>query len=145
MSSAQIEEAPSEMKRDLIRRFLNATGIQARIDSGSFLERYAFIGTPLFVLAAEKGGTLGECTAQAMQALKNAYEPHRGTWQEEYEGHVNWEFNEAELQRIVDFLETAEGQHFLEGRWRMDAYISTNTEGIIEEIVGQASDAISGA
>ena len=143
MSSAQIEEPPSESKRDLIKRFLCATGIQTRIDTGSFLERYAFPGTRLFMQLAEKGVTFGEGARQAMQALRVAYEPHRQTWQEEYEGYVNWEFGEGELRQIVDFLETAEGQHFLEGRWRMDAYIGTNTEDIVEQIVAEAENSIS--
>ena len=63
-------------------------------------------------------------------------------WQEEYESHINWEFAESELAQVVAFLEAPVGQHFLDGRWRMDAYISTNTEELVEQIVEEAESAI---
>lgn len=143
MSSAQISEPPSASKLDLIRRFLKAAGIQNRIDSGSILDRYAFIGGAVFNAAAQGGATIGEAVALAMDALRTAYAPHRHVWQEEYESHLNWEFTEEELREIVGFLEKAVGQHFLEGRWRMDAYIGTNTEDLIEQIASEAEATLS--
>ncbi len=83
--------------------------------------------------------------ATVLQALLVAYEPRRQAWQEEYEGHLNWEFNEAELYEIVAFLETPTGQHFLEGRRRMDAYVGTNIEHLVEEIVVAAAAALGSA
>ena len=71
--------------------------------------------------------------------MRLAYEPHRLSWQEEYESHINWEFTEAELDEIVPFLEGPSGQHFLEARWRMDAYIGTNTEHLVERIISAAA------
>jgi hypothetical protein len=141
--SAQIDEPPRPAKLELIRRFLKATGVQQQIDTGSFLERYAFLGGPLLASGAEiDGATFKGAVESAFAALRNAYEPHRHVWQEEYESHVNWEFTEHELELIVAFLEASEGQHFLEGRWRMDAYIGTNTEDLVEEIVAQAQSSV---
>ena len=71
-----------------------------------------------------------------------AYDKHRHTWQEEYETHVNWEFDEQELLLIVEFLEGTAGQHFLEGRWRMGAYIGSDTEDLVEQIVADAEAAL---
>ena len=51
MTSAQIEEPPSAAKTALIIRFMAGSGIQARIDGGSFLERYALGGSPLLTAA----------------------------------------------------------------------------------------------
>ena len=135
MTSAQIKEPPSESKAALILRFMAATGIQARINSGSFLESYALGGSPLLTAAR---ATIGETFA----ALRAAYEPHRLAWQEEYESHINWEFTEAELEEIVLFLEGSTGVRFLEARWRMDAYISTNTEHLVEQIITAAAAAL---
>ncbi len=73
-----------------------------------------------------------------MSALKKAYEKHRSTYQRAYEDHVNWEFTEEELAKIVEFLESPVGQHYLDGRWRMEAYTDTNTEDIEQEIVAEA-------
>ena len=42
--SAQIDMPPSQSKLVLIRRFLRAIGLQQKLDSGSFLERYAIPG-----------------------------------------------------------------------------------------------------
>jgi len=73
-----------------------------------------------------------------MTALKAAYAKHRDTFQQAYERHVNWEFTETELGEIVAFLESATGQHYLDGRWRMDAYVGTDTEDLIDQIVKEA-------
>ena len=73
-----------------------------------------------------------------MTALTTAYAPHRAEYQQAYEGHVNWEFTEAELAEIVGFLERPVGKHFLDGRWRMEAYVGTNTEEMEEQIVKEA-------
>lgn len=43
-----------------------------------------------------------------------------------YEDHLNWEVPEAELTKIVGFVEKPVGQHFLEGRWRIEAYAGSN-------------------
>jgi hypothetical protein len=51
---------------------------------------------------------------------------------------VNWEFTEAELAEIVGFLERPVGKHFLDGRWRMEAYVGTDTEEWEEQIVKEA-------
>lgn len=144
MSSAMVEESPSPSKLALIRRFLIANDTQAEIDSGDFLQRFALPGTPLAMVAA---GASGEITFQQsfelpMKALLAAYGQHRSTWQEEYERHVNWEFQEQELSLIVSFLESTTGQHFLEGRWRMGAYVGTNTENLVEQIVADAEVAL---
>lgn len=71
-------------------------------------------------------------------ALKAAYLKRRGNYQQAYEDHLNWEFTEAELQEIVAFLSKPVGQHYLEGRWRMEAYTNTNTEDMEAEIVEEA-------
>jgi hypothetical protein len=144
MSSAMVEESPSPSKLALIRRFLIANGTQVEIDSGGFLQRFALPGSPLAMVAA---GASGEITFQQsfelpMKALLAAYGQHRSTWQAEYERHVNWEFEEQELSLIVSFLESVTGQHFLEGRWRMGAYVGTNTEDLIEQIVADAEVAL---
>jgi hypothetical protein len=73
-----------------------------------------------------------------MMALTNAYAKHRAEYQKAYEDHVNWEFTEAELAEIVGFLERPVGKHFLDGRWRMEAYVGTNTEDLEEQIVREA-------
>jgi len=135
MTSAQIDEPPSAAKAALITRFMAASGIQARINGGSFLERYALGASPLLTAA-------GASISETLDALRLAYEPHRLTWQGEYEGHVNWEFTETELEEIVRFLEGPSGQHFLEARWRMDAYIGTNTEHLVEQIISAAAAAL---
>ena len=73
-----------------------------------------------------------------ISALKKSYAKHRLTYQQAYESHVNWEFTEAELVQIVSFLEQPVGKHFLDGRWRMDAYVGTNTEKLEQQIVTEA-------
>lgn len=142
MSAAQIEEPPSPSKLDLIRRFLRATAIQQDIDEGSFLGRFAVPGGLVYQSAAKGDVTFRDATEAAFSALRSAYEAQRHVWQEEYESHVNWEFTEQELEQIVAFLEDPVGQHFLEGRWRMDAYIGTNTEDLIDQIVAEAQAAV---
>jgi hypothetical protein len=146
VTSAMIEEPASATKLALIRRFLIANGNQAEIDSGSFLQRFALPGSALSVAAASTSGeiTFRQAFELPMNALREAYEKHRATWQEEYETHINWEFTEDELSAIVDFLESPIGEHFLEGRWRMGAYIGTNTEHLIEQIIADAQTALGG-
>jgi hypothetical protein len=135
-----VEGPPSPAKLALIRRFLIANGPQAEIDSGNFLQRLALPGSPLSKAAAEGPGeiTFGQAFELPWNALLKAYEKHRGTWQDEYERHVNWEFDEEELSLIVGFLESPAGEHFLEGRWRMGAYVGTNTEELLEQIIAEA-------
>jgi hypothetical protein len=144
VSSAMIEEPPSAAKLELIRRFLIANGTQGEIDTGSFLQQFALPGSPLCMAAAAGSPaiTLREAFVLPMSALLGAYEQHRATWQSEYERHVNWEFGEEELSVIVRFLESPAGEHFLEGRWRMGAYVGTNTEDLLEQIVAEAEAAL---
>jgi len=130
MSSAMIEEPPSPSKQALICRFLEASGIQHAIDSGTFVQRLALPGGPLVGSGLNFGANL--------EAVARAYAKHRAVWQDEYERHANWEFTEEELRGIVGFLESDIGKHFLEGRWRMDAYVATNTEHLLEDIVADA-------
>ncbi|MEO6359983.1 MAG: DUF2059 domain-containing protein [Sphingomicrobium sp.] len=73
-----------------------------------------------------------------MAALTNAYAKHRAEYQQAFEDHVNWEFTEDELTEIVGFLERPVGKHFLDGRWRMEAYVGTNTEELEAQIVKDA-------
>jgi hypothetical protein len=145
VSSAQIDEPPSATKRDLIRRFLIAAGIQKAIDSGRFVETYGWPGGPVFAKTARHGESLRDVANAALETLRAAYAKRRHIWQEEYESHINWEFTEDELAEIVAFLEAPVGQHFLEGRWRMDAYIRTNTEAEVEEIVKEAEASVAAA
>ncbi len=146
MSSAMIEVPPIAAKLALVRRFLVANGNQAEIDCGSFLQQFAMPGGHLSMVAASTSGeiTFRQAFELPMNALLKSYERHKATWQQEYETHVNWEFNEEELSLIVDFLESPAGQHFLEGRRRMEAYIGTNTEGLIEQIIAEAEAALRG-
>jgi hypothetical protein len=75
MASGMIAEPPSATKLALIRRFLVANGTQAEIDSGSFLQRFAFPGSPLAVLAATSSRdiTSRETFEMPMKALLKAY------------------------------------------------------------------------
>jgi len=138
--SAQINMPPSPAKLDLIRRFLRAIGQQARLDTGSFLERYAIPGGAMWQPSngASRPETLAGGFDRRKAALINAYARHRADYQQAYERHVNWEFTEDELREIVAFLERPVGRHFLDGRWRMDAYVGTDTEEIEEQIVREA-------
>jgi hypothetical protein len=139
-----IEEPASPEKLALIRRFLVANGTQSEIDNGSFLQRFALPGSALSSVAAEALGeiTYGQAFELPMNALLAAFQIYRATWQEEYESHVNWEFSEDELLLIVGFLESSAGEHFLEGRWRMGAYVGTNTEHLLERILADAEAAL---
>lgn len=73
-----------------------------------------------------------------LTALTNAYAKHRAAYQQAFESHVNREFSEAELVEIVAFLDRPAGKHFLDGRWRMEAYVGTNMEELEEQIVKEA-------
>jgi hypothetical protein len=138
--SAQIEEPPSPAKLELIRQFLQLIGLQERLNTGSFLERHAVPGGPMWKVML--GKPIEEDLLEGFQvrfdALKTAYSKHRETYQQEYEDHLNWEFTESELKEIVGFLDTPVGQHYLDGRWRMEAYTNTNTEDLEEEILKEA-------
>lgn len=138
--AAEIEEPPSASKLLLIRRFLTAIGLQNQLDTGSFLQRYAIPGGPMWQLSNGQAITenLGDGLERRMAALTSAYAKHRAEYQQEYEDHVNWEFTEPELMEIVTFLEGPTGKHFLDGRWRMQAYVETNTEELEEQIVKEA-------
>jgi hypothetical protein len=142
--AAQIETPPSATKTALIKRFLRAIGRQHDLDSGSFLERYAIPGGAMWNIKAAPlpaKDVLGGFERR-MSALKKAYEKHRSTYQQAYEGHVNWEFAEEELAKIVEFLESPVGKHYLDGRWRMDAYTNTELEDIEAQIVAEAQSTV---
>jgi hypothetical protein len=138
--SAQVEKPASLAKLALIRRFMKAIGLQDKLDTGSFLERYAVPGGPMSTISS--GQTLSETLSgsfeKGMTALRDAYAPHRAEYQKAYEDHLNWEFTETELTEIVGFLERPVGQHYLDGRWRMEAYVATNTEDLEARIVAEA-------
>jgi hypothetical protein len=138
VGSKMIEEPANSEKLALIRRFLKASGKQHEIDSGSFLDRFALPEGPLTRSIPDRNATFREAFEIPRAALQNAYEKRRHVWQEQYESHLNWEFIETELSAIVAFLESEFGQHYLEGEWRMNAYTSTNTEALLEEIISEA-------
>lgn len=143
--AAKIEAPPSPTKLILIRRFLRAIGRQDQLDTGSFLEHYAIPGGPMWHV--EPGSQITESLSGGFQvkmsALKKAYAKHRAEYQEAFESHVNWEFTADELAEIVAFLERPAGKHYLDGRWRMEAYVGTNTEELEEQIVAEAQASLS--
>lgn len=138
--AVQVEAPANAGKLVLIRRFLRAIGRQDQLDSASFLERYAVPGGAMWPI--KPGGQITEDLRSGferrMSALKTAYEKHRATYQKAYEHHVNWEFTEEELAAIVTFLESRVGKHYLDGRWRMEAYTDTNMEDIEQGMVAEA-------
>lgn len=138
--AAQIEAPPNAAKLLLIRRFLRVIGRQDQLDTGSFLERYAIPGGSMWPV--QSGSQLTESLMGGfelrMAALKKAYAKHRSEYQRAYESHVNWEFTEEELTEIVTFLERPAGKHYLDGRWRMEAYVGTDTENLEGQIVAEA-------
>ncbi|GAA4010369.1 hypothetical protein GCM10022280_04470 [Sphingomonas swuensis] len=138
--SAQIGVPASPSKLLLVRRFLRAIGLQQQLDSGSFLERYAVPGGPMWQVTSGQDMREGLKSGfeKRMAALTNAYSKHRKEYQQAYEDHVNWEFTEAELAEIVGFLERPVGKHFLDGRWRMEAYVGTETEQMEEQLLKDA-------
>lgn len=138
--SAQINEPPSPAKLKLIRQFLQLIGLQDRLDTGSFLEHYALPGGLMWSVTpgAAISETFGDGFKVRFDALKAAYAKRRAKYQQAYEDHLNWEFTESELNEIVSFLGKPVGKHYLDGRWRMEAYTSTNTEDLEEEIVKEA-------
>lgn len=142
--AANIKAPASASKRALIRRFLRAIGRQEQLDSGSFLERYAIPGGIMWSI--KPGVQLTEDPRlgfeRRMSALKRAYEKHRAAYQQAYDDHVNWEFTEEELAVIVAFLESPAGKHYLDGRWRMEAYTDTNTEDLEQDIVTEAQASV---
>ncbi|MBX7534031.1 DUF2059 domain-containing protein [Qipengyuania sp. 1XM1-15A] len=133
--SAQNETPPSGEKLELIKRFMTVVGIQSRLDSGSFLEQYAFIAE----LGWHEGEVeISEALTGPVEALKAEYEKYRSIYQSEYEQHLNWEFTEDELRQMVAFFETPVGRHYLAGSWRMEAYIGTNMEETEQALVAEA-------
>jgi hypothetical protein len=142
--SAQIQSPPTEAKLELIRRFMAAVGIQNRLDSGSFLERYAVVpelGWHDGRSGNRSDSNLLETLTGPIEALKAVYEKYRSAYQSEYEQHLNWEFTEAELRQMIAFFESPVGQHYLDGTWRMEAYIGTNMEENEQALVAEAVQA----
>ncbi len=139
-ASAQITKPPSPTKLKLIKQFMNLIGLQQQIDSGSFLEHYALPGGPMWAATPTEGNieNFSQVFKKKLDALKAAYVTRRPKYQQAYEEHLNWEFTEAELKVIVKFLSTPVGKHYLDGRWRMEAYTNTNTEDMEAEIVNDA-------
>ena len=142
--SAMIESPPTEEKLELIRRFMTVVGIQSRLDSGSFLERYAFVSE----LGWQEGGAakrsepnLLATLTGPLEALGAVYEKYRAVYQNEYEQHLNWEFTEDELRQMIAFFDSSVGQHYLDSTWRMEAYISTNMEETEKALVAEAVQA----
>jgi hypothetical protein len=135
--SAQIDEPASPAKLELIRRYLRATGLQGGIDTGRFLHRYTIFNDRLTAAMTNASGRLSlrDFLGGPQEAVRQAYEPYRHIWQEEYERHLNWEYTEDELRQIVAFLESDAGRHYRMGDWRMRAYVDTNTEHLIEQII----------
>jgi hypothetical protein len=141
--SAQNQAPPTETKRVLIQRFMKVSGLQDKLDSGSFLERYALRPE----IGWHKAGTttnLMEAITGPIEALKSAYQKYRLDYQEAYEDHINWEFTEHELSLIVDFLDSPTGRHYLDGTWRMEAYTGTNMEDTEAALVNEAVAAYNG-
>lgn len=139
--SARIESPPTVEKLKLIRRFMTVVGIQGRLDSGSFLERYAFVPE----LGWHEGGDEDRTESNLMdgftgpiEALKYVYEKYRPIYQSEYEQHLNWEFTEDELRQMIAFFDSSVGKHYLDGTWRMEAYIGTNMEETEQALVAEA-------
>jgi hypothetical protein len=137
MTSAMKTAPPSPSKAQLIRDFLRLSGLQRDIDEGRVLDSWPGAGAAVYA-ALPRDIAFGDSFAAATGALRSAYEPHRHVWQEAYERHVNWEFEEDELKAIVAFLESPAGQHLREATWRMNAYIRTNTEPLVEQITKEA-------
>ena len=140
-ASARIESPPTEEKIELIRRFMAVVGIQSRLDSGSFLERYAFVPE----LGWHEGSSENRNESNILDSLtgpigelKAAYEKYRSVYQSEYEQHLNWEFTEDELRQLIAFFESSVGKHYLDGTWRMEAYIRTNMEETEQALVAEA-------
>jgi hypothetical protein len=120
---------------------MTVAGIQSRLDSGSFLERYAFVPE----LGWHEGGAenrtetnLLDGLAGPIEALKTVYEKYRPVYQSEYQEHLNWEFTEDELRQMIAFFDSAVGKHYLDGTWRMEAYIGTNMEETEQALVAEA-------
>ena len=139
--SALIGSPPTEEKLELIRQFMTVVGIQSRLDSGSFLERYAFVPE----LGWHEGGVenleesnLLDSLFGPIEALKAVYEKYRSVYQSEYEQHLNWEFTEDELRQMIAFFDSSVGKHYLDGTWRMEAYIGTNMEETEQALVAEA-------
>lgn len=147
MHNSRCSPRPSPAKLALIRRYLQLNGTQRQIDTGSFLDRYAFPHGVLAQAMAARGGraTLRDMFTVPMDALRRAYAPHRQVWQQEYERHLNWEYSEDQLRQIVAFLESDAGRHFLVGEWRMNAYVGTGTEELLEQIVREAEASLRGS
>ena len=135
--SAQIEAPPSAEKQMLIDKFMQASGLQARLDSGSFLEHYAFV-PELGWHQGRTDTTLFEALSGPVAALHSVYAQYRSVYQEAYASHINWEFTEEELRDIVAFLESPVGRHYLDGSWRMEAYTETNMEETTQALVEEA-------
>lgn len=129
MSSNDLIETPSPRKLELIRSFLLLTRVQSEIDRGAFLDS--------FYLNPE--WRHGEARLKAQTALMSVYGEYRSVWQDEYENRVHWQFSEKDLAEIVSFLESPVGLKFVPAQWRIHAYVQTNTEDLVTEIIDKAN------
>lgn len=116
---------------------MKASGLQERLDSGSFLERYA-LAQELDWQKGKATVTIDEMLTGPIDALKLAYKKYRPLYQNAYEEHLNWEFTELELEQMTTFLESTTGRHYLDGTWRMNAYTDTNTDHTEAKLVAEA-------
>lgn len=143
-ASAMIDTPPSAAKAKLIAEFLVLSGTQAEIDNGRAVESLAMRDGGESMLAnADKDGRfngpiVGGPLTIVNDAYQQAYLRHKPEFQREYAKHVNWEFTEEELRSINAFLRSSAGKHYLDGAWRMHAYVDTNTEGLIAIISADA-------
>ena len=134
---------PSAEKLTLIQKFMNSSGLQDRIDTGIFLEKYAFLPEIEWGSNTENASENEPFLHQlkvTTYALKSVYEKYRPQYQEAFEDHINWEFTEEELRAIVNFIESPLGKHYLDGSQRMEAYTGTTMEETEALIVRQAVD-----
>lgn len=120
---------------------MTVVGIQSRLDSGNFLERYVSV----LELGWHEDGAenpnefnLLDSLTGAIEALRTAYEKYRPVYQSEYEQHLNWEFTEDELRQMIAFFDSPVGKHYLDATWRMEAYIGTNMEETEQALVAEA-------
>jgi hypothetical protein len=132
--SAMNTEPPTPEKLRLVREFLVATGLQDEIDQARFLDRYQGRVRAALPTTMTYGAWLGA----PAELVQRAYKPHRQIWQEEYESHVHWEFSEGELAEAIRFFGGEAGRHFREGLFRLRAYVGSNTEDLVEQVIAEA-------
>lgn len=145
--SAAGEAPPSPEKQKLIAEFLDLTGISGRISSASLMDVYAASdgGRAMMANAGPDGAYHGDLIDGPMglvlKAYKDAFRKHADDFRKAYAAHVNWEFTDGELRQINGFLSSKVGRHYLEGEWRMRAYVGTDTEDLTWQVAAEAKAA----